>query len=82
MSEVDITSATASTGDLKRAASDYLGVPIAATDEIALALRDVLVVAREERAMLEKIRTEAEGSLGKPTFRVLDRILLILRGKA
>jgi len=65
----------------RRVAAAYLGRPVHPNEETALTLRDVLKVAREERAMLTAVRTEADAALGRPTFRVLDRIILILRGQ-
>lgn len=81
MSERYDLSSNAPTTNLRPAAEDYLGRPVPVTEDIALTLRDVLVVARQERATLEAVRAEANLALGRPTFRVLDRIILILRGQ-
>jgi len=64
----------------RRVAAAYLGRPVDADEDTILVLRDVLRVARDERAVLDKIRVEAKSALGRPTFRVLDNIIKILRG--
>lgn len=55
MREHDLTSDSPVTS-LRPAAEDYLGRPVPVTEDIALTLRDVLIVARAERAELASLK--------------------------